>query len=117
MTLRVGDVVEVRSQEEILQTLDDLGTLDGLAFMPEMLSFCGRQFTVRKSAHKTCDTIAHGPLRRMKGGDAVHLEGTRCPGNFHDGCEAGCELFWKEGRSMLRPSPSRSGAARNVSLH
>jgi hypothetical protein len=32
----------------------------------------------------------------MKGGDAVHLEGTRCPGNFHDGCEAGCELFWKE---------------------
>lgn len=96
MSLRVGDVVEVRSREEILATLDDLGTLDGLPFMPEMLSFCGRRFTVRKSAHKTCDTIAHGPLRRMRGGDAVHLEGTRCPGTSHDNCEAGCELFWKE---------------------
>jgi len=96
VSLRVGDVVEVRSREEILATLDAEGTLDGLAFMPEMLAFCGRRLTVRKSAHKTCDTITHGPLRRMRGGDAVHLEGTRCPGSFHDNCEAGCELFWKE---------------------
>jgi hypothetical protein len=96
MSLRVGDVVEVRSREEILATLDAEGTLDGLPFMPEMLSFCGQQLRVRKSAHKTCDTITHGPLRRMKGGAAVHLEATRCPGNYHDHCEAGCELFWKE---------------------
>ena len=101
MTLRVGEVVEVRSEQEILDTLDDLGTLDGLPFMPEMLRFCGQRFRVRKSAHKTCDTIAHGPLRQMRGGAAVHLEGTRCPGSFHDGCEAGCELFWKE--AWLRP--------------
>jgi hypothetical protein len=113
MSLRVGDVVEVRSRDEILATLDAQGTLDGLPFMPEMLEFCGRRLTVRKSAHKTCDTIAHGPMRRMLGGDAVHLEGTRCPGSFHDGCEAGCELFWKEAwlkkvdQSDVRPMPGQ----------
>lgn len=108
MSLRVGDVVEVRSREEILATLDELGTLDGLPFMPEMLAFCGRRFTVRKSAHKTCDTIQHGPLRQMRGGAAVHLEGTRCPGSFHDNCEAGCELFWKE--AWLKQVESGAGS-------
>ncbi|MEX2156213.1 MAG: hypothetical protein WD773_05180 [Gemmatimonadales bacterium] len=90
---RVGDIVEVRSRSEILATLDANGCLDGLPFMPEMLAFCGQRVTVRKSAHKTCDTIQNGPLRRMHA--AVHLAGTRCSGAAHDGCEAGCELFWK----------------------
>jgi hypothetical protein len=99
VSLRVGDVVEVKSPDEILATLDADGTLDGLPFMPEMLAFCGQRLRVRKSAHKTCDTIAHGPLRRMD--HAVHLEGTRCAGTAHGGCEAGCELFWKE--AWLKP--------------
>jgi hypothetical protein len=99
MSLTVGDVVEVRRKEEILSTLDDLGTLDGLPFMPEMLNFCGRRLRVRKSAHKTCDTITHGPQRRLD--STVHLEGTRCPGTAHGGCEAACELFWKE--AWLKP--------------
>jgi len=33
-------------------------------------------------------------IRRMK--DAVHLEGVRCDGTGHGGCEAGCLIFWKE---------------------
>jgi hypothetical protein len=94
LRLRVGDVVEVKSKEEILATLDARGALDGLPFMPEMLDFCGRQFTVRQRADKTCDTATHTGMRRMM--DAVHLEGTRCPGSSHGGCDAGCELFWKE---------------------
>jgi hypothetical protein len=108
--LKVGDVVEVRSRAEILATLDEAGTLDGLPFMPEMLAFCGRRMVVRKSAHKTCDTINHGPLRRMKGGAAVHLEHARCPGSYHGGCEAGCELFWKE--AWLRPIDGEQGEGR-----
>ena len=28
--------------------------------------------------------------------NAVHLEGLRCDGAGHDGCQAGCLLFWKE---------------------
>ena len=48
--LRVGEIVEVRSEAEILATLDERGELDGLPFMPEMLDFCGRRFRVHKLA-------------------------------------------------------------------
>ena len=57
--LKVGDLVEVRSAEEIRATLDENGELDGLPFMPEMLAFCGRRLTVHKVAHKLCDNIGH----------------------------------------------------------
>lgn len=92
--IRAGDVVEVRSREEILASLDENGCIDSLPFMPEMLEACGTQFTVASRADKTCDTIEHGGLRQVPG--AVHLEGMRCSGAAHGGCQAGCLLFWKE---------------------
>jgi hypothetical protein len=98
-SVRAGDWVEVRSAEEILATLDDGGSLDALPFMPEMLQYCGRRYRVSKSAHKTCDTISTYRNRRMT--NAVHLEGLRCDGSAHDGCQAACLLFWKE--AWLKP--------------
>ena len=92
--LRVGELVEVRSPEEIRATLDEDGELDGLPFMPEMLAFCGRRLTVHKVAHKSCDNIARTGLRRMS--DAVHLTDSRCDGSAHGGCENRCSLYWKE---------------------
>jgi hypothetical protein len=93
--LRVGEWVEVRRAEEILATLDGKGELEGLPFMPEMLAFCGRRLRVYRTAHKTCDTIS-GRLvaRRME--RVVHLEGARCDGAAHGGCQAACLVFWKE---------------------
>lgn len=89
-----GDLVQVRSRDAILSTLDDRGALEGLPFMPEMLEFCGRSFRVSASAHKTCDTVHGTGGRRMR--DAVHLDGVRCNGAGHDGCQARCLIFWKE---------------------
>ena len=97
--LKAGDLVEVRSAEEIFSTLDASRRLDSLAFMPEMLRFCGRRLRVSKVAHKTCDTIHKTGCRRMT--DTVHLEDLRCDGAAHDDCGAKCLLFWKE--SWLRP--------------
>ena len=94
LDLRVGDLVEVRSEAEILRTLDSRGTLDSLPFMPEMLQFCGKRLRVYKSAHKACDTIDWGMQRRIE--NAVHLEGVRCDGGGHDGCGNGCLIYWKE---------------------
>lgn len=89
-----GDWVQVRSKEEILKTLDKNGQVDHLPFMPEMFQFCGQQFQVSKRAHKTCDP-PNGILgRRMP--RTVHLEGTRCNGDAHGGCQARCLLFWKD---------------------
>ena len=92
---RAGDWVEVKSAKEILATLDDKGRLDHLPFMPEMLQFCGKRFLVSKSAHKSCDTISDWKTIRGQA-NAVHLEGLRCDGGAHGGCQAGCLLFWKD---------------------
>src|SRR5688572_8939586 len=92
LTYKVGDWVEVRSLEEILPTLDADGALGGTPFMPEMVQFCGQRFPVHKSAHKGCDTVF--PVRSRWFDDAVHLR-TRCDGQAHDGCQAGCLLYWK----------------------
>jgi hypothetical protein len=105
--LRAGDWVEVRSAEEIFQTLDENGRLDALPFMPEMLQFCGSRFRVYKSAHKGCDTIRSGRSRRMS--NAVHLDGLRCDGSAHGGCQARCLIYWKQ--AWLKPVRDQAPAA------
>ena len=94
--LRVGEVVEVRSKEEILATLDESGALDKLPFMPEMLAFCGKQLTVTRTAHKSCDTVSPTNKRLRRFSNTVHLDDSRCDGSAHGGCRAECTLFWKE---------------------
>ncbi len=89
--LRAGDLVEVRSEAEILATLDDHGALDGLPFMPEMLASCGKQFTVENRADTTCFFAS---LHDMDA--TVHLTAVRCDGSAHGGCQANCLTFWKE---------------------
>lgn len=94
LNLRAGELVEVRSEGDILRTLDSRGMLESLPFMPEMLKFCGKRFKVYKRADKACDTIEWKQLRRME--NAVHLEVLRCNGEAHGGCQAGCLIYWKE---------------------
>ena len=97
---RPGNWVEVRTNEEILATLDAEACLNGMPFMPEMLRYCGQRFRISKVAHKTCDTIRNSGGRRLE--RTVHLEDLRCDGAGHGGCEAGCLLFWNE--AWLKPS-------------
>ena len=92
--LRPGDIVEVRPAAEILATLDAEGSLDAMPFMPEMLQYVGRRFTVSRRVEKICDTIAATGSRRMH--DTVYLENLRCDGSGHAGCQAGCRIYWKE---------------------
>ena len=101
--LRPGEWVTVRSEAEILATLDEDGTLDGLPFMPEMRRFCGRDLRVRSRADRTvADRLGY---RRME--DAVHLADTHCDGAAHDGCGRRCSLYWKERwlRRVAGPRP------------
>ena len=95
-SLRAGDLVRVRSREDILATLDAEGRLDGQPFMPEMLEFAGRELPVDKIAHKTCDTINRPSTGMRRLDHTVHLTGARCDGSAHGGCQAGCLLFWRE---------------------
>src|SRR6185295_6001026 len=108
--LKTGDLVEVRSRDEILATRDAEGSLGGMPFMPEMLQYCGRQFAVAGVAHKTCDTAYRTGARKLN--RMVHLNGTRCDGSAHGNCEADCNLFWRE--EWLRAvSSTASGNSQN----
>jgi hypothetical protein len=97
--LRAGDFVEVRSLDEILATLDERSRLEALPFMPEMLKVVGRRFKVSARADRTCDRVARTGLRDMA--TTVHLEGVRCDGASHGGCDAECLIYWKE--AWLKP--------------
>jgi len=97
-----GDWVEVLPAAEILQTLDSDQALDGLPFMPEMLPYCGRRHRVALRAERTCIAPPEVPFRQLR--DAVVLEGLRCDGSLHGGCELGCMFLWKE--AWLRRVPS-----------
>jgi len=112
---KVGDWVEVRSKEEILNTLDANGQLDGMSFMPEMFRYCGAKFRVFKRAHKTCDYVTPYPYRTRRLERTVHLD-TRCDGEAHGGCQAGCLLYWKE--AWLKPlaAAAPSGTPLTVTL-
>src|SRR5258706_4218190 len=121
--LRPGEWVEVRSKEEILATLGPDATLDALPLMPEMLRVSGQRFQIHKRADKTCDTVFKTGGRRLH--QTVHLQGVRCDGAGHGGCEAGCLMFLREawlkradgGRRVARqarPSPPRRRCGRTA---
>ena len=70
--------------------------LDGLPFMPEMIPFIGKRFTVAWRIEKTCLDYPVQSFRRFRYNDVVFLEGLRCPGDAHGDCQRGCRIFWKE---------------------
>ena len=105
MSLRPGDLVRVKTPGAILETLGQDDLLDQMPFMPEMLSACGKTYRVVARADKTCDTATKTGGRRLT--DTVHLEGERCDGSAHGGCQAACLNFWKE--AWLEPVRSSEG--------
>lgn len=88
-----GEVVEVLPFHELIHTLDDSGTLDGLPFMPEMLPYCGKKLTVTKRLERTCEELERG-MRRIR--NVVFLNDLRCDGSAHGGCQKGCCFLWKD---------------------
>ena len=121
LNLRVGDWVEVRSEREILATLDDKGCYEGMPFMAEMREFCGKRFRVYRRADKVC--VEGAFMRRMT--NAVTLEDVRCSGDEHGGCDRMCFIFWKEiwlrgaepvegGAPQAKTKPAKHAPSTNV---
>jgi hypothetical protein len=96
--LRTGDWVQIKTAPEIAQTLDENGMLDGLPFMPEMTELCGKHARVSRRAEKTCVEYPGGgyKIREFQNCNTVLLEGIRCSGDHHDGCQRACNIFWNE---------------------
>src|SRR4051812_36337111 len=88
LNLCAGELIEVLSKEEVLATLDENGRHENVPFMPEMFRYCGQRLRVYKRAHKTCDFVTNTGIRSLP--DTVHLQGSRCDGSGHGGCQAQC---------------------------
>jgi hypothetical protein len=110
---RPGDLVEVKSANDIAATLDSAGTLDQLPFMPEMIEYCGKRFRVSQKVVIVCasGTKTGSTLRGFRSNDVVLLEGLRCSGAAHDGCQKACMIFWRE--AWLRKVNSTKSASAN----
>lgn len=88
-----GDAVRIRPLSEILATLDEQGSLDGMPFQPEMVRFCGSEARIFRCLDKIYDYGRTKRMRRLDG--CVLLSRLRCDGSAHAGCEAACYLIWK----------------------
>jgi len=94
LNLQSGEMVEIKSKDEILQTLDNNNKNRGLWFDVEMLKFCGRRIPV------------HGQVRKMineRTGKMLHLsnsciilDGVACNGDFHQFCPRSEYMYWRE---------------------
>jgi hypothetical protein len=92
LNLQPGDLVQVRLEAEIRQTLDKNGRLKGLAIMPEMLEYCGKQLKVHKRVERIFIENTQ-EVRRMK--NTVLLEGALC-GGWEGSCDRSCFFYWRE---------------------
>ena len=93
LNLQPGELVEVKSREEILATLDDNRKYKGMYWMCNMWKFCGKKFRVYKRLERIL-LESNGEYRNVK--NTVLLEGVVCDGlEFYD-CDRSCFHFWKE---------------------
>jgi len=92
--LKKGDLVKVRSKEEILSTLDPFNELKGCAFLFEMHQYCGTEQRVFKSMERFMDERDY-KVKKTKG--LILLENNFCTGTPVFGkCDRSCFLFWRE---------------------
>jgi hypothetical protein len=80
--------------------------------MPEMFGFCGQRFRIARRAEMTCASGMDSP-RGFIIDDVVTLEGVRCSGTAHDGCQKACMVFWRE--AWLRKVQNAITQSKNAS--
>jgi hypothetical protein len=89
--LQPGELVEVKSEREIRETLDERGLHRGLLWMPNMARFCGKRYKVRKRV-ETIMLESTGQLRKVR--NTVLLEEVMCEDLY--GCDRSCFHYWRE---------------------
>lgn len=94
LNLQPGDWVKVRSQKEILSTLNERNNFQGCLFIDEMKALCGKQFKVMKNVRSIFD---ERKIRMVKCKNMVILEDAFCQGSWpFNNCDRSCYYFWKE---------------------
>ncbi len=94
LDLRPGELVEVKSHEEILATLNKGARNRGLLFDSEMLPYCGRRFRVLRRVEKIIDERTGRMLSLPR--DCIILSGVTCKAVYHRYCPRAIYPYWRE---------------------
>jgi hypothetical protein len=97
LDLKPGELVRVKSYEQILETLDSRALNRGLSFDAELVPYCGKVFRVRTRVERFIDEKT-GKMRKMKT-PAVILDGAYCQSVYSGArmfCPRGVFLWWRE---------------------
>lgn len=109
--LQPGEIVEIKSEEEIFATLDGEDKTRGLRFDSEMLNYCGRRAKVLRRIERIIDEKT-GRMLQIKH-DCVILDRVLCTGHYHRSCPRAIYPYWREVwlkrvDDLSRPTPSGS---------
>lgn len=116
LDLKPGEVVEVRSREEIARTLDESARLRGLVYTAEMNPACGKRFQVKERIERLIDE-RNGRMIEIKS-DCVTLEGFICTGEHTRGawfCAREHYPIWREAWLKRAEQPVAGGAQDDAS--
>ncbi|MGH8351205.1 MAG: hypothetical protein ACRES5_32260, partial [Pseudomonas sp.] len=92
--LQPGDLVRIKSKEEIMKTLNKDRLNRGMGFEEEMSRYCGRQARVLRRVDQCIDERT-GRLLQMKN-PCIVLENTVCTGGYNANCPRAIYSFWRE---------------------
>ena len=94
--IKAGDLVRVRSKEEIRNTLDDQDKYKGCLFVNDMWHYCGGTYRVFKVVNYFYDEARY-QIKKCK--DTVMLDEVICSGDtskaFKQKCDRSYYFFWK----------------------
>jgi len=97
LRLQPGELVRVKSHDEILATLDAGNRNRGLVFDAEMVPFCGRTFRVLKRVTRILDEKT-GRVTEFKN-PSIMLEGVVCEARYSECrlfCPRSIPSYWRE---------------------
>ena len=94
--LRVGELVRVKSREQILETVDTNLVNRGMGIHPVMLPYCGKTFRVKQRVYKLINE-KNGQLVTLKN-SCIILDGAGCDGRFTTpvNCPRALAPYWRE---------------------
>jgi hypothetical protein len=94
LNLQPGELVRVKSKEEIVKTLDTHNANRGMSFDGEMVRYCGREARVLRRVEQIIDEKS-GRMLHLKT-PCVVLESVTCTGRYHRQCPRAIYPYWRE---------------------
>jgi hypothetical protein len=97
LNLKAGDLVRVRSYQDILATIDTVNLHRGMSFDGEMVPNCGKIYRVQTRIERFIDEKT-GFMRSLKT-PAVILEGVHCTSRYSENrlfCPRSIYTWWRE---------------------